>query len=164
MLRVLTWIDTAVKALVTICCMLMAVTVLAGVFFRYVLHSSLPWTEELPRFLMIWMAMYAGPLALEQGVHVSFDGLVDKLSAKAQLVIYLFTRLLVVCFLAVLVVKGFSLMETFSFQKAPTLGISYAIPYSAVPLAATLFLIKYSVEIAKTIRIKLAADAAGARR
>jgi TRAP-type C4-dicarboxylate transport system permease small subunit len=46
----------------------------------------------------------------------------------------------------VLVYKGFGLMDEFAFQKTPTLMISYAIPYSAVPISASLFLLKYLLD------------------
>jgi TRAP-type C4-dicarboxylate transport system permease small subunit len=139
-------LDNITKVLVIICGMAMLFTVLMGIFARYVIHYSLPWTEELPRFLMVWMALFACPLAFDYGFHASFNALADKLGKRGRLINFIFTRLLIIAFLSVVVYKGFSLMNVFAFQMAPTLQITFAIPYSAVPLSASLFLLKYLVE------------------
>jgi TRAP-type C4-dicarboxylate transport system permease small subunit len=139
-------LDNIAKVLVIICGMAMLFTVLMGIFGRYVIHYSLPWTEELPRFLMVWMALFACPLAFDYGFHASFNALADKLGKRGRLINFIFTRVLIIAFLSVVVYKGFSLMSVFGFQMAPTLQISYAIPYSAVPLSASLFLLKYLLE------------------
>jgi TRAP-type C4-dicarboxylate transport system permease small subunit len=137
-------IDNVFKVVVVICAMAMTAVVLAGVFSRYVLVASLPWTEELPRFLMIWMAMFAGPVAFDY--HVSFSALYDKAGKRLKLTIYVLTRLMIMAFLFILSYEGFILMKTFAFQSAPTLQISYAIPYASVPIAGALFLLKYVME------------------
>ncbi len=42
----------------------MTVTVLIQVFFRFVLQSPLRWTEELARYLMIWLVLLASSIAM----------------------------------------------------------------------------------------------------
>jgi TRAP-type C4-dicarboxylate transport system permease small subunit len=126
-------IDNVFKVVVVICAMAMTAVVLAGVFSRYVLVASLP-----------WMAMFAGPVAFDY--HVSFSALYDKAGKRLKLTIYVLTRLMIMAFLFILSYEGFILMKTFAFQSAPTLQISYAIPYASVPIAGALFLLKYVME------------------
>ena len=145
-------LDNATKIVVATCGMAMLFTVLMGIFGRYVVHYSLPWTEELPRFLMIWMALFACPLAFDYGFHASFSALADKLGKRGKIINLIFTRVLIIIFLSVVVYKGFSLMDVFAFQKAPTTGISFAIPYSAVPISASLFLLKYVLDFIHGLR------------
>ena len=145
-------LDHATQIVVATCGMAMLATVLMGIFGRYVVHYSLPWTEELPRFLMIWMALFACPLAFDYGFHASFSALADKLGRRGKIINLIFTRVLIIIFLSVLVYKGFGLMDEFAFQKTPTLMISYAIPYSAVPISASLFLLKYLLDFIYGLR------------
>ncbi|PRX10722.1 UNVERIFIED_ORG: TRAP-type C4-dicarboxylate transport system permease small subunit [Martelella mediterranea] len=52
---------------------LMVVVILIQVFFRYVLNDALAWTEELARFLMLWMVSLMAPTAFRHGGFVSID-------------------------------------------------------------------------------------------
>ena len=51
-------LDHITRFIVIFTGMTMLATVLAGVFVRYVMHFSMPFTEELPRFLMVWLALF----------------------------------------------------------------------------------------------------------
>ena len=51
----------------------MATLVLAQVFFRYVVSYSLPWSEEIATFLMMWVAMAGVVSLLRHGELISFD-------------------------------------------------------------------------------------------
>ncbi|MBB4121967.1 TRAP transporter small permease [Martelella radicis] len=52
---------------------LMVVVILVQVFFRYVLNDALAWTEELARFLMLWMVSLMAPTAFRHGGFISID-------------------------------------------------------------------------------------------
>ena len=52
---------------------LMVVVILVQVFFRYVLNDALAWTEELARFLMLWMVSLMAPTAYRHGGFISID-------------------------------------------------------------------------------------------
>ena len=52
---------------------LMVIVILLQVFFRYVLNNSLPWPDELARFLMLWMTGFIAPSAYSSGGFVSIE-------------------------------------------------------------------------------------------
>ncbi|WP_246750512.1 TRAP transporter small permease [Martelella lutilitoris] len=54
---------------------LMVIVILVQVFFRYVLNDALAWTEELARFLMLWMVSLMAPTAFRHGGFISIDTL-----------------------------------------------------------------------------------------
>ena len=57
----------------------MTVTVLIQVFFRFVLQSPLRWTEELARYLMIWLVLLASSIAMRNRAHLQVDVLTSAL-------------------------------------------------------------------------------------
>ena len=63
---------------------LMVGIVLISVFFRYVLNYALGWTEELSKFLMVWMTLMAAPIALYYGKHIGIQTLINVLRAKPK--------------------------------------------------------------------------------
>ena len=74
-----TWTMRAV-GLITVALMVIETGVLlAGVVYRYLLHSPLIWFDELASSLFIWMAMFGAVLALDRGEHMRMSALVNKL-------------------------------------------------------------------------------------
>lgn len=68
---------------------LMVITILIQVFFRYVLNDALAWTEELARFLMLWMVGLMAPTAFRHGGFVSIDMVSRFLPARLALILSL---------------------------------------------------------------------------
>jgi len=56
---------------VTLCVLLIAIVSVTfiQVVFRYVLHFSLAWAEELARFLLLWLAALASAYAFKTKSH-----------------------------------------------------------------------------------------------
>jgi len=70
-----------------ICMALMAafvVIVLISIFYRYVLNNSIMWSEQVCRYLFVWMIMFGAPVVFRKRLDVSFDLIVKKLPEKLQ--------------------------------------------------------------------------------
>ena len=57
------------------------------VFCRYALDASLSWSEELSRYLMIWLAMLGAVAVLDATDFVSFRWIVNLLGPTARRVV-----------------------------------------------------------------------------
>ena len=57
----------------------MLLMILAQVFYRYVLNDSLAWTEELAKYLMVWVACLVAPWAYRENLNVSIEMFADAL-------------------------------------------------------------------------------------
>lgn len=64
---------TAGRFLGATCMGIMVIVILVQVYFRYGLGHALPWTEELARFLMLWLVGMMAPSAFRRGGFVSID-------------------------------------------------------------------------------------------
>ncbi|HAF50909.1 MAG TPA: hypothetical protein DCL04_07400, partial [Synergistaceae bacterium] len=65
---------------------IMSVVIIAQVYMRYVAKSPFPWSEELARFLMAWIAFLGAGMGIRIGSHVGVELFVRKLfSARMQL-------------------------------------------------------------------------------
>ena len=56
----------------------------AQVVFRYVIGYSLYWSEELARYLFVWVSFLGSVVALERGVHIGMDVVVAKLPRRPK--------------------------------------------------------------------------------
>ena len=92
MKKVLQWIDKNMElAFSSVCLVLMVLSVTIQVLSRYVLHSSIPWTEEATRFLFIWMVFPAIGICAKEGKHIRITLLPSALPPKAAKVVDIFS-------------------------------------------------------------------------
>lgn len=114
----------------------LVVDVLLGVFSRKILGDQIRWTEELARFLLIWVAFLGGALAYLDDKHLGVDLLVSNFDPSSRRGAKIFTHAMVLGFsLLVMGIGGTMLViERFqSGQTLPALQIQKAWIYLAVP-------------------------------
>ena len=121
-----------------ICMAAMAIVVFSQVFARYVLQNSIPWSEELARFLMIWLGLVGASAIMRYDSHVAITLLQERLLPQFAALCRLLGRLAVGVFLFMLIREGFSLALFFINQKSPALRISMFIPYSSLYISGFL--------------------------
>ncbi|PQV52853.1 TRAP-type C4-dicarboxylate transport system permease small subunit [Defluviimonas denitrificans] len=74
----------------------------AGVFWRYVLNNSLSWSDELAKFLMVWLVFVGAPIAMRMGDHVSIDMFPDLFPPRGRAVLMAILLAIVIWFCVVL--------------------------------------------------------------
>ncbi|GIP34327.1 TRAP transporter small permease [Paenibacillus sp. J2TS4] len=121
--------------------MVMTALVLAQVFYRFFMESSLTWSEELVRFLMIWMTFFGAVIALRQNLHIQIDNLIVKLPVKAKVVFLIIRSAAMLVFLGLMMAGSFSLLEIAGFQTSPGLSIKMSYVYSVIPITAALMML-----------------------
>jgi TRAP-type C4-dicarboxylate transport system permease small subunit len=127
---------------------LMAVLVLVvvtSVVFRYVLVSPLTWSEEVGRYLMIWVGFLAASIAVQQGMHVGIDFLVQSVRPAAAVWLRRLARTLTGVFLLIVTVYGFLLVLNLWDQWSPVLQFRMTWPYLAIPVGSLLMLLELLV-------------------
>lgn len=120
---------------------LMTLDVLWGVFTRYAIGSQADWSEELARFLLIWIGMLGAAYASGQHKHLAIDLLYPKLSKDNQRRIIVFINLLITLFaFAVLVIGGFRLMYITQVlgQLSAALRVPMFLVYAVLPVSGLL--------------------------
>jgi len=120
----------------------MFLVVLAQVVFRYVLSHPLPWSEELARYLMVWVACLAASEAYARGNHVGVTLIVNAVRPKQRKIMILIIHSAVCVLMGVVVYQGFKLSLMVGDQLSPAMELSMAWPYLAVPAGAVLIFIQ----------------------
>ena len=115
-----------------------ATLVVYQVFARYMLGSPPSWTEELARYLQVWLVLLASPICLWKGMHLAVDYVSPRLPPIARRQVRSLIHLLVGLFGLLLAVFGFRLIPVAALQVSPALGISMIWPYLAIPTSGLL--------------------------
>jgi TRAP-type C4-dicarboxylate transport system permease small subunit len=144
------WADRAARAVELLCNAMLAtmtVVIAALVLSRNLLGFSFPWSEELTRFLLVWLSMLGAAVLLRRDDHISLNLLQDRLAPRSRLILDLALRLLVLAFLLILVQQSWTAALARQVTHAPALGISLFWPYLAIPVAALLMILATLVNL-----------------
>lgn len=107
------------------------------VISRYLLNAPSTFTDELARFLLIWVSLLGAAYLSGQNAHISIDVLSERLKPAARRNLAIFINLLIILFaFSVLVIGGGNLVYTtfIYLQLTPTLQIPMAIIYLIGPI------------------------------
>lgn len=116
------------------------VIVALGVFFRFVLNNSLPWTEEVAKFVMVWLAFIGAPVVLKEGGHIAIDVVPTRLPSPLGPLLMMLIQVIVMVVLGVLVFQGWALAWNALPQLATTVDVSLFYIFLAVPIGSALML------------------------
>ena len=84
---------------------LMVVMVFGNVVMRYAFNSGLTLSEELSRWLFVWMTFMGAVVALNERAHLGTDSLIVRLPLAGKK-LCLFATLLLMCFICWLIFQG----------------------------------------------------------
>lgn len=129
------------RAVLIIVFSFLVVTVLWGVFSRYILGAQASWSEELARLLMVWLGLLGAALAFKEDQHLGLDIIVRQWPLEVQHWGRIFVSLAVLAFGSFVMLYGGSQLVWQRFesgQTLPAMGIAKAWFYLAVPLCGAL--------------------------
>lgn len=140
-------IEIVIKYFIFSLLSLMCIVIFLQVIFRYIIKYSLPWSEELARYLFVWLALMGAAVGVGKNAHFGIDILVKKLSYRLQKYFNLIGSLFILLFLLVVFYHGSVLTINNWAQLSPAMRIPMSFPYAAVPVSTVLM----SVYIIKNI-------------
>ena len=117
---------------------IMVINVSWQVFSRYVLANPSSFTDELARYLMIWLGVMGTAYVSGKKLHVAIDILPDKLSPKRQVKLKKIINLIIILFATLIFVVGGSKLVYLSYilgQKSAALQIPLYVVYLCIPLS-----------------------------
>lgn len=116
----------------------MVVIVFANVLMRYVLGTSVIWSEEVARHLMIWLTFVGSGLALRTGAQIGIETLQDALPPRAARALRLVLALAMLALFVALAWYGIDYALRTRFQISAALGISMMYVYIGMPIGCAL--------------------------
>jgi TRAP-type C4-dicarboxylate transport system permease small subunit len=110
------------------------------VLFRYIFHLSLAWSEELARYLFLWLAALASAYAFKLKSHFALRFLVKRFGKGLQRATGTFVSLIIAVFLVIFIWKATEFTFSMAKQVAPSTQMSMAVPYSSAVVGGVLML------------------------
>jgi TRAP-type C4-dicarboxylate transport system permease small subunit len=134
--------------------LVMFISVLIQIFFRYVLQSPLTWTEEASRYSFIWIVLLGAAFAVRKKEHVVMGVLVKRFPAYLQRYISLVLNSIILISLIYLLPISWSFFWFIKGVSAPTLVISWGFLFFSAPLSIGLMTIHTFIALFTTMRME----------
>ena len=140
---------TIALAIVRWVCIVFAMGIFAVVIYavlaRYALtHVGIrvpSWTEEVPRYFLIWISFLAGAAGIARREHVGFELVFDALPPRLRRAVAVFISLLILGFGWIVFRYGIVFVQDFGSDLMETIPYTNYWYYTAMPVAGALMLL-----------------------
>lgn len=133
----------------------MSCLVFLNVVLRYGFNSSINVTEEVSRYLFVWLAFLGAILAFKENQHVSVTMLTEKLSPFKRTLLSVFTDALML-FCCYLIVEGSWVQFQLNLHNlAPISGLPQGITFLASVILGGVIGVLISLRMVATVRLLL---------
>lgn len=122
---------------------IMVINVLWQVFTRYVVGTPSSFTDELARYLMIWIGVLGAAYVSGRNMHVAIDVIPSRSSNKTQKKLKSIVYILIVLFAFFAMVIGGIRLVYITYllgQQSPALQIPLAYVYLVIPISGLLIM------------------------
>ncbi len=138
---VLDWIRIIVKYIMLVMATSIFVIILVTVFSRYLSNYVVSWSEEVPRYLLVWIGFLGAALAVDRKDHIGFDYLFNKLPDHGREKLMLILNLGVALVGWIMLAYGLDFVRQFGDDWMESIPFTNIWFYSALPVSGALILL-----------------------
>jgi TRAP-type transport system small permease protein len=120
----------ALKALIALCLVLMVALVFGNVVLRYAFNTGLTLSEELSRWLFVYLVFLGAVVAMREHAHLGMDGLVKRLPPAGKKACLVASQLLMLWATWLLLQGSWVQTQINLGTTAPSSGLPVAIVYA----------------------------------
>jgi TRAP-type C4-dicarboxylate transport system permease small subunit len=148
------WLNHQIEMLLFILGITMAFVVALQVYFRYGLNQSLFWSEELARYLLVWLTFLGASVGYHRQVHPGIDIVYRALPALGKRIAAIVVHLICIVLFIVMILYGIQFAAFVRFQITPALNLPKWIVCSIVPISGAIMMFHATVFLMNEIRGK----------
>ncbi len=128
---------------------LVVITMAAGIFViailavigRYVFGGAVSWSEEVPRYLLVWIAFLGAAICVDRKEHIAFDIVYNALPHGIRTVVMWIIDLLILAFGFVMFWWGIVFVEDFGGDLMETIPFTNYWYYIVMPISGFLIML-----------------------
>ncbi len=152
-----TKIDKVVAVMLMVIMSVMVFNVTWQVFSRYVIQTPSSFTDELSRYLLIWLGMLGAAYVAGQNNHLAIDILPQRLIGEPKRRLMIVIHFVIVAFVLPVMVLGGGNLVYITFvleQTSAALNLPLAYVYVIIPISGLLVLYYQFLEIQALVNLK----------
>ena len=111
----------------------MSIIIFVQVIMRYVFQSSLVWSEELSRYLFVWLVYFSVSYTARREKHIRIDAAINIYPKNVRPYIEILSEVIVLAFACFIAVTGLTVYHkiAWSGQMSPAMRIPMQFVYAA---------------------------------
>lgn len=143
-MKVLKFLNERMEEIFLVVLMIAAVLIVAAQVITRKLGIALPWSEEIARYMFLWLTWVGAAYATKERRHVNIDILYNKLPQAGKKLCTIISTVLWIAFLGIMVYLSFKLTRNVATggQIAVGSGIPMWVPYASIPVGMALMLFR----------------------
>ncbi len=147
--KVLKFLNAILTTMITIFLSSMVILVFLNVVLRYGFNSGITWSEEMARYLFVWIVFLGTIVAFKDKAHLGVDLFIGSLKPKLQKGLYVLNNLVIIGLMVIVINGGMKMMVINSNSYGPATGIPLSVLFFAGTLAAFVMIL---MSITQTVR------------
>lgn len=127
-----------------LCAVLLSVTTIV-IFMQIVCRVfglPLSWTEEIGRYMFIWLIYIGCASAIRKRKHICVELLDLVLKERGRFVLSIISNVIFLIFVGILTYYGFFVVQRVASQLSPAIRMPMSIPYASVLVGSALMFIR----------------------
>ena len=111
----------------------MSIIIFIQVIMRYVFQSSLTWSEEMARYMFVWLVYFSVSYTARREKHIRIDAAINLYPKKMRPYIELLSEIIVLGFAIFIAITGYTVFGkiAWSGQMSPAMRIPMQFVYAA---------------------------------
>lgn len=133
--------DTTLNYILAICVLAITIICLSQIFARFIVNSSLPWSDEACRYLFVVTVSLGAGVCVRDRNLIAVDLIPEILKGKVKFYYVLALNILVMCMAYVLLVYGYRFAQMNMEQLSSSLHIPMGMVYLILSLSGLLIIV-----------------------
>lgn len=134
-------VEKVIMVIVGICMAIMVAVMCYQVILRYVFNNSNVWSEELTRFLFVWVSLLGSYVAVRRNSHLKVEFVVNLFKGNFKRYFTIVTDFAVILFLLYLIPLSVNLTLSTMTNVSGGMQVPMAVGYAAIPVGSVLMLL-----------------------
>ena len=139
--RFLDVISKVIKWIMLVMTACIFIIILFTVFSRYLFNFVASWSEEVPRYLLVWIGFLGAALAVHHKDHIGFDFIYNLFPSRAQQVLGLLLNIGIATIGLIMLVYGIDFVKQFGGDWMESIPFTNVWFYISLPISGGLIIL-----------------------
>ncbi|KGQ71242.1 hypothetical protein A1D23_08640 [Chelonobacter oris] len=130
----------------------MIALVFLNVILRFFFNSGLVWSEEVARYVFVYVIYLGAIVAMKENAHLGVDTLIKNVPEKLKLFLFVLGRLIIIAVMGILVKGTYAMVIQSMTAKAAATGLPLSFVYGIGLLTGTAIILIGLLHIVEVIK------------
>ena len=139
--RAVDLLTALLRAVILLMASAIFVIIVVTVITRYGFNYVLSWSEEVPRYLLIWISFLGAAVCVDLKDHIAFDYLYKRFATPVRATVQLLINAAIFGFGSIMLIYGIRFVQAFGGDFMESIPFTNVWYYTALPVSGALIML-----------------------